>query len=127
MASFSPDGQWVVYWAGGKLYKVAMKGGAPIPLCDLKARPFGICWVPDGRIIFGRDGAGLAFLPAAGGTPETLTALDATKESTHRLPHVAPDGPGLVFTTMSSAVGLETRISGCHSKLKAEGAGRGRG
>ena len=110
MASFSPDGQWVVYWAGGKLYKVPAKGGAPVPLCDLKARPFGISWAPDGRIIFGRAGAGLAYVPAAGGTVDTLTTIDATREQTHRLPHVLPGGKGLVFTAMRSNVGLESQV-----------------
>ncbi|MGE5361665.1 MAG: hypothetical protein ACM3NQ_21830 [Bacteroidales bacterium] len=110
MASFSPDGQWIVYWAGEKLYKVAVKGGAPVALCDVKVRPFGVCWAPNGRIIFGREEAGLASVPAAGGTPETLTTLNPIKESTHRLPHLLPGGKGLVFTAMFSAVGLETRI-----------------
>ncbi|MGE5361664.1 MAG: TolB family protein [Bacteroidales bacterium] len=110
MASFSPDGQWIVYWAGGKLYKVAATGGAPVPLCDLKARPFGISWAPDGRIIFGRGGAGLASVPAAGGTVDTLTTVDATREQTHRLPHVLPGGKGLLFTAMGTNMGLESRL-----------------
>ncbi len=107
---FSPDGQWIGFWAKGKLCKVAAKGGVPGPICDLKARPFGICWGSDGRIIFGTGGAGLGHVSAAGGTPETLTTVDAGKDATHRLPHLLPGGKSLVFTSMPSQLGVEARI-----------------
>lgn len=110
MPFFSPDGEWIGFWAKGKLHKVAAKGGVPAPLCDLKARPFGICWGSDGRIIFGTGGAGLGTVSAAGGTPETLTTVDASKEETHRLPHLLPGGKALVFTVMPSQLGVEARI-----------------
>jgi serine/threonine-protein kinase len=110
MPFFSPDGQWIGFWAKGKLLKVAVKGGVPAPLCDLEARPFGICWGSDGRIIFGTGGAGLKHVSAAGGTPETLTTLDAGNEATHRLPHLLPGGKSLVFTSMPSQFGVEARI-----------------
>jgi len=107
---FSPDGQWIGFWAKGKLYKVAVKGGVPSLLCDLRARPVGICWGPDGRIIFGTGRAGLGYVSAAGGTPDTLTTVDAGKEATHRLPHLLPGGKTLVFTAMPFQFGLEARI-----------------
>ena len=31
---FSPDGQWIGFFAGGKLKKTLLAGGAPITLCD---------------------------------------------------------------------------------------------
>src|SRR5207302_10772000 len=31
---FSPDGQWVAFYAGGKLKKISAEGGAAIALCD---------------------------------------------------------------------------------------------
>ena len=33
-ASFSPDGQWIGFFADGKLKKSRMAGGSPIVLCD---------------------------------------------------------------------------------------------
>jgi len=113
MPFFSPDGQWIGFWAKGKLLKVAVKGGAPVAVCDLPVRPVGICWGSDGRIIFGTlDAGGLRRVSAGGGTPETLTTVDATREATHRLPHLLPDGKALVFTVMPSQSGVEARIEG---------------
>jgi len=110
MPFFSPDGQWIGFWAKGKLHKVGAKGGMPAPLCDLEERPFGICWGSDGRLIFGTSDAGLRRVSAAGGTPETLTTLAAGKDATHRLPHILPGGKALVFTSMPSDTGVEARI-----------------
>jgi serine/threonine-protein kinase len=113
MPFFSLDGQWIGFWAKGKLYKVAVKGGAPGAICDLPARPVGICWGPDGRIIFGTldvAGGGLRRVSADGGSPETLTTVDSSKEVTHRLPHTLPGGKALVFTVMPSQFGVEARI-----------------
>jgi len=31
---FSPDGQWVGFWAGDQLKKIAVTGGAPVTLCE---------------------------------------------------------------------------------------------
>ncbi len=113
LPTFSPDGQSIVFWAGEKLQKlqkVAVQGGMPVALCDLKARPFGLAWAPDGRIIYGTAGAGLAYVPAAGGTPQVLTTIDRLKEQTHRLPHLLPGGKALLFTAMLANLGLETRL-----------------
>ncbi len=113
MPAFSPDGQWIVYWGNRKLHKVALKGGAPEDLSDVTARPFGLAWAPDGRIIFGKGSttnAGLAFLPSTGGTPADLTKVDAAQEGTHRLPHMLPGGKALLFTSMFSTVGREARV-----------------
>jgi len=110
MPFFSPDGQWIGFWAKGKLNKVAIKGGVPSSICDLGPDTVGICWGPDGRIIFGRLGSGLGYVPAAGGTPEPLTTLEAGKEGTHRLPHLLPGGRALMFTVMPAPFGVEARI-----------------
>jgi hypothetical protein len=42
---FSPDGQWVGFWAG-ELKKVSITGGAPMTLCDA-ASPWGASWGAD--------------------------------------------------------------------------------
>ena len=110
MPSISPDGQWIAFWAKARLLKVAVKGGAPIPLCDVKARPVGLCWGPDGRIIFGTAASGLQFVPAEGGAPGTMTKVDAGREVTHRLPHALPGGKTLVFTAMPFSPGIVARV-----------------
>ena len=66
---FSPDGQWVGFWAAGKLQRVPLAGGPAVPLCDAAAI-FGASWGSDDTIVFAtaRNG-GLWRVSAAGGTP----------------------------------------------------------
>ena len=47
---FSPDGNWIGFFADGKLKKVSVKGGMPQIICD--ARSFGGCWGQDDTIVF---------------------------------------------------------------------------
>src|SRR5207302_3449869 len=62
---FSPDGQWVGFFADGKLKKISVQGGAPVFLCNA---PFdwGATWGEDGNIIAALStSAGLSRLSAA--------------------------------------------------------------
>jgi len=107
---FSPDGRWLAFWAHGKLQKVLLSGGLPIPLCDCRAIPMGASWGPDARIIVGTELGGLQSVSAAGGKLETLTTLDPTKEATHRLPQFLPGGKAVLFTVMPFYLGAQARI-----------------
>ena len=49
----SPDGQWIGFWAGGQLRKVAMSGGAAVTLCDAD-NLWGASWGDDDMILFGQ-------------------------------------------------------------------------
>ena len=94
---FSPDGQWVGYWADGKIRKAPLSGGPPVPVTEA-ALAFGASWSDDDRIVFS-GGAGLLEVPASGGTTTSLTVLDeAQGELSHRLPHVLPGGDAVLFT-----------------------------
>lgn len=111
MPAFSPDGQWILFWAAQKLHKIAVNGGASVPVADVGPRPVGMSWAPDGRTIYyGRLATGLASVRADGGRPETLTTVDPAREHTHRLPYALPDGKGLLFTAMLDNAGLEARV-----------------
>ena len=72
---FSPDGQWIGFFAEGKLKKISVQGGAAVTLCDA---PFdmGGSWGDDGTIVFTPNIAALSKISSAGGTPQTLTTLD---------------------------------------------------
>src|SRR5438445_3716265 len=48
---FSPDGQWLGFFAGGKLKKVSVSGGAALTLGDA-AKPHGASWGSQGMIAF---------------------------------------------------------------------------
>ncbi len=76
---FSPDGQWVAFFADDKLKKLSVQGGAAISLCDAPSNRGG-SWSEDGNIIGSlRNRVGLSRVSAAGGTPEPVTELDEEK------------------------------------------------
>jgi len=95
---FSPDGQWVAFFAGGKLKKISVEGGAPGVLCDA---PFGMggSWGENGNIIAALNiPAALSRIPSTGGTPTPLTEL-AQGEISHRWPQILPRGDAVLFTS----------------------------
>jgi serine/threonine protein kinase/Tol biopolymer transport system component len=95
---FSPDGQWVGFFADGKLKKVSIHGGEPAALCDAPINR-SATWGPDNSIIFVPTlFGGLMRVSAAGGSPEVLTTPDASKgERSHRWPEILPGGKAVVF------------------------------
>ncbi len=98
---FSPDGQWIGFFANGKLKKVSAQGGTTaVTLCDAGIRASG-SWSEDGTIVFAmRDNSGLFKVSSAGGTPEPLTTLDQQAgEVTQRWPQVLPGGRTILFTS----------------------------
>jgi serine/threonine-protein kinase len=102
---FSPDSQWIAFFADGKLKKATVRGGAAVTLCDApNAR--GGTWGPDGSIIFGVNGApGLMRVPDAGGTAQSITKPSDTGERQHRWPQFLPDGKSVLLTAMPQSVG----------------------
>ena len=95
---FSPDGQWVGFFADGKLKKVSIGGAAPLTLCDAPALQ-GASWGTNDTIVFAPSNrSGLFQVSAAGGTPKVLTTLDAEKgEISHRWPETLPNGNAVLF------------------------------
>lgn len=71
---FSPDGQWVGFYADGMLKKIPLAGGAPIPICPA-AQVTGASWGTNGRIVFGAWGSSLMSVPAEGGTPRPVPGV----------------------------------------------------
>ena len=100
---FSPDSQWIAFFADGQLKKVALAGGAAITLCEAKVG-LGGSWGRDDTIVFASTtGSGLSRVPASGGTPERVTTLDAAQgEFSHRWPQWLPDGTTVLYTAGTS-------------------------
>lgn len=96
---FSPDGHWIGFFAGGKLMKVSIQGGAPASLCYAPIG-FGAVWGRDDTITFApTGGSGLLQVPSGGGTPRAVTRLNSEKgEISHRWPDLLPDGKTVLFT-----------------------------
>jgi serine/threonine-protein kinase len=104
-AFFSPDGQWIGFFAGGKLKKVSAQGGVAVTLADVPTARGG-SWGKDGNIIVGTTLSGLVRVSSAGGTPQPLTQLKSG-EATHRWPQILPDGNAVLFTSSPIAAANE--------------------
>jgi eukaryotic-like serine/threonine-protein kinase len=72
---FSSDGQWVGFFAGGKLKKIAINGGAPVVVADVP-QACGASWANDKIIFTPFQFQGVMEVAASGGTPRALTNLD---------------------------------------------------
>src|SRR6266852_1010175 len=86
------------FFAGGKMKKVSVQGGAAVTLCDVLGSR-GASWGEDGWIIVNLTGpGGLSRVPAAGGTPQAITKPGDKGEATHRWPQILPGGQAVLFT-----------------------------
>ena len=104
---FSPNGQWVAFYADGKLKKVSVLGGTPIALCEANAA-YGGSWGEDGNIIIGLGSVGaLMRVPESGGMPSRVTPL-LSGEISQRWPQILQGGKAVLFTTNSSLVGWDS-------------------
>jgi len=102
---FSPDGQWIGFFADNRLKKMSVRGGAAITLCNAPSPPLGASWGDDGFIVFSSDlipPIVLHRVSAAGGTVEDITSVDTeTANVAHIAPIVLPRGKGVLFTAAS--------------------------
>jgi Tol biopolymer transport system component len=101
---FSPDGQWIGFFAGGKLKKISVGGGSAVTLADAP-NSRGAAWTDDDSIVFqpinaqtlGSRSGSLMRIRASGGMPQQLTTL-VGDEVTHRWPQMLPGGKAVLFT-----------------------------
>lgn len=126
---FSPDGQWLAYFADYKLKKVAIQGGPPIDVCDADW-PNGGSWGEDGNIIAVINGR-LSLISSDGGIPARVTEL-APGEIVHRWPQILPGGKAVLFSAFTSLTGLNgatlevLSLKDHHRKMLQRGATWGR-
>jgi len=97
---FSPDGEWVGFFANGNLKKVAVNGGAVVTLGSTFV-PFGGSWGDDGNIVIGTY-KGLERFPAGGGAAQLVPTGFSL------FPDVLPGGQSVLFN--SSRLGLPLGI-----------------
>jgi len=101
---FSPDGQWVGFFAAQKMRKVLRSGGAPIPIADFTelaaTRSVSASWDEQDSILFTPDVfKGIWRVPASGGAPTEVTR-PASAESFHLWPQLLPGGRVILFTAI---------------------------
>jgi serine/threonine-protein kinase len=93
---FSPDGQWVGFFAGGKLKKVSVSGGGALTLASA-ANPHGASWGSRGVIAFVPAAvSALQQVSDAGVSTQPLTRLERVDLS-ERWPEFLPGGIAVLF------------------------------
>ena len=97
---FSPDGEWIAFFADAKLKKVALSGSAPITVCDIPDAKGGT-WSANRWITFGPfNSGGLLRVASTGGVPTPLTTL-SDDEVLHGWPEMLP-GSHVLYTSSIS-------------------------
>jgi len=94
---FSPDGQWLGFFADGKLKKISVNGGVAQTLSDVASG--GASWSSQGTIIFSEPGTGVQQVSEGGGTPHPLTLLEKGEIGTG-WPEFLPGSKAVVFSVV---------------------------
>ncbi|HEY3122735.1 MAG TPA: protein kinase, partial [Thermoanaerobaculia bacterium] len=100
---WSPDGHEIAFFSDGKLKRIGADGGPVQTICESGAG-FSGAWSRQGTLIFTKEfGAPIVAVPATGGTPQPVTALDTAKgDVAHFHPDFLPDGRHFVFVARNS-------------------------
>jgi serine/threonine-protein kinase len=97
---FSPGGESIAFFADAKLKKIAVTGGAVVPICNASTSARGGTWAEDDTIVFSPDtrtGSTLQRVRSTGGQPQALTTL-GEGEITQRWPQMLPGGRAVLYT-----------------------------
>src|SRR5258706_6267793 len=105
---WSPDGQFIGFFADGKLKKVDASGGQTQVLCDAHNGRGG-AWNRGGVILFTPDALqGLFRVSSWGGSPVELTKPDRSRfQASHRWPVFLPDGKHFLYLASNFSGHLE--------------------
>jgi hypothetical protein len=91
-----------VFFADGKLEKIAITGGSAVTVCDSINNPYGATWALDDEIYFGQGPKGILRVSAKGGSkPETVVSVKSG-EMAHGS-QVLPGGDALLFTLANTS------------------------
>ena len=104
---FSPDGEWIGFSRGGRVFKVAVSGGPPV---DLGPGLMSWAWSEDGYLLANENLAtGLGRVPAAGGAYEPATQL-GQQEAIHLQAHPIPGTQVVLITTATQPAISESTL-----------------
>jgi len=110
---FSPDGQWLGFFAGQKLKKISLSGGSAQTLGDVPF-PLGASWDRHGMIAFAPSvGSPIKQVPETGGSPQPMTRLEKGQVA-QRWPEFLPDGKAMLFTAGPTSINWTNAQVGVH-------------
>jgi serine/threonine protein kinase len=110
---WSPDGNFIAFFAGSKLMKIAASGGPVVTLADAPNSRGG-SWSANGEIVFAGDFTGpLSKINSQGGSTAAATVIDRSKHTTHRWPWFLPDGQHFIFLA-TSHTGGDPKLNGIY-------------
>jgi serine/threonine protein kinase len=103
---WSPDSKTIAYFDKGKLMKISLDAGTPLPICDA-ASGRGGSWSTNGTIVFSPTSTGGLFeVPASGGKPKEIIKSDTSNPNQSlRWTYFLPDGNHFLYSTENSATG----------------------
>jgi len=107
-AFFSPDGEWIAFFADGQLKKVSLRGGVPITLCEVSDTRAQGSWGDGDTIIFGVTNQ-LFRVSSNGGNPEELTKV-SERIAAYREPQILPDGKAVLYAALLDLASGDFRI-----------------
>jgi Tol biopolymer transport system component len=107
---FSPDGQWLAYFTGGKLQKMAVSGGPAQPVCDSPVSALGVgVWADDGSILVPTTNGSLMRAAPSGGKCVDIVKPDAARGWI--LPESLPGGEGILFAGVGGFQASQAHIA----------------
>jgi len=127
MPFWSPDSQWIGFQDQDKLEKIAVSGGPPVTICDLRNLSLPNpdhhttgAWNRDGVILFSNPG-GIYRVPDSGGTPTLVLAPEAARNvSGLALPQYLPDGRHFLVEVSANSGGRRIAVGSLDSKSLVE-------
>ena len=97
---WSPDGRSLGFFAGNKLWRVELSGGAPLPICDVpEAAGYAGTWGAGGQILFaGMRGEAIYRTSTSGAKPVAIVKpVPARGETKVAWPWFLPDGKSYLY------------------------------
>ena len=96
---FSPDGQWIAFYARNQLFKVKVDGGVPVPLAASLSNEGG-AWTDSGSIIFKKAwNGGFDVVSENGGDAKPFVDIDTPDLFAYVWPITIPGGREVLFTS----------------------------
>lgn len=97
---WSPDSQFIGFFADGKLKRIPVSGGSPQTICDAGSGE-GASWSQAGVILFGHWDGPVMRVGAEGGDPAQVTELEKGKFDGNVWPQFLPDGKHFLYFALS--------------------------